>query len=139
MTPKKTRQPAQQVGSIVKTPDAPRLSTNDQHPLLCLEHNANEYGVVECETDEQAAFAQWIHRISQFTWGELALKKYDHYGYKQIDSDAIRILPPASAAARLDKYMVFRFQNGDGRVIGYRRDRVFHVLWVDAKLRLYKH
>lgn len=139
MAPKKTKQPIQQRGTLIKTPEPTQASTNDKHPVFCLQHNQRDYALLDCETDEQAAFAQQLARLSKFTWGEITLMKHQQYGYEHIPSDQLKPNLPGSVDRVVDQYMVFRFQNGDARMIGYRKEHVYHILWVDPKLTAYDH
>lgn len=48
-------------------------------------------------------------------------------------------LRPRGVTDDVKKFIVTRFSSQKCRLIGFRRDNVFFILYIDAKLTAYKH
>jgi len=121
-------------GVLIKTPEEGGGSDH-LTPLFCLSLIARDFCVLDCETNEQAAFACKLRKISQMTWRELKNAPREGLGFESIyniDKDKI----PAVAQGK--RILAFRISEIH-RLIGYRDNRVFHIIWNDPRGRVYPH
>ena len=122
-------------GGDIKRPSAPRVSTDDDTPHFCLAHLQRRYCVTDCTQDHQVAFILQLHRLSQQTWGEIKKNGRHAMGTEKISQNSIKAPIPQHVTPDTD-LVALRFQ-GKKAFVGYRVDRVFHVLWIDRNHDLY--
>ena len=61
----------------------------------------------------------------------------DQLGYERLPREAIRASAPAYFT---DDENPIIFRTADrGRLIGFRQDVTFHIVWIDTKFELYDH
>jgi len=72
---------------------------------------------------------------SQTDWRTIRTAPRKGIGLETIPQSQIAPAIPAIAAS--DDIEVFT--EGDGRIAGIKRGRVFHILWIDFSFTLYKH
>lgn len=129
---KKIRTPKAEAGeNIAQVGDGP---TDSEHPFICLAHLARGYCVFDCETQEQAAFAKALRDISRRTWKELKQAPRKGVGFETI-YNVKKELPESAKKKRIISFRI----SSVFRMVGYRDQRVFHVLWVDPKGEVYEH
>lgn len=116
---------------------APIGSTNDQKPIFSFHHHGKAYCIQDCLQDEQAAFAEKLYQLSQFTWDEIIKMPREANGYELMPKASLP-KAPTSITDEFDKFLVFRFF-GRGRIAGYRNREIFHVIWIDCNFTLYNH
>lgn len=109
-------------------------SADDMAPEFSLSHVRPGFSPKDCERDERAALMTTLQDISSRTWGEIKKLHRHKGGFEQLPQLRDR-LPPAW---RDSMPIAFRFL-GMAPVIGVRVRQTFHILWVDAKMRLYRH
>lgn len=133
---KPRQQPPKSSGQI----KPPSLSTNHQKPLFSFHYHGKDYCIDDCKPNEKAAFSEWMYKLSQFTWDDLATQPRTGIGYEHIDRKQFKVNPPKSLTEDVEKYTVFRFHNpSNGRIIGYRSGEIFHIIWIDCTSSIYNH
>jgi hypothetical protein len=96
------------------------------------------YGLDSCDIDEKVALAHKIYELCQLTWNQIINTHRGGLGSEKIARNAITgsSIPP-HITPDVD-ILAIRF---DGRkpMVGYRLDRIFHIIWLDTKFQLYNH
>jgi len=136
--PPKARPPAQTVLS--------------DHPHFCFEH-------VDTSTKESYAFApagdgaaeilKFICEMARLSWGQIEQqetgppkkRKRKHHSQEidTVEKCAQKDLTRRKLASIFGDAPLFRFRvGGEKRLWGFRKGRVFHVLWWDTKHAVYK-
>lgn len=115
-------------------------STEHERPVFTFHHmSTTDFCVTRCQQRDQADVALALERRAQFTWGQLRQMRHQALGWEYLDRDAIRATIPA-AFTEDQRPMVFRIGGDTGRMVGFRQDAVFHVVWIDvAPFALYAH
>lgn len=75
---------------------------------------------------------------SQLSWSQLHDEPREKLGSEFIPVAQLTDNAP-SHFRESEKAMVFRFGGARHRFAGFRIGAIFHVVWVDPKLKLYKH
>ena len=123
-------------------------SSESQRPVFALYNNMNvgkEFSIEGCTKDEKSKLIDILYKLSKLTWAQIQTESRKELGHEKIDFDKIgkkipeNIVPPINPD---DKLMIFRFgpkKSKQYRMTGYRRKNIFYILWIDTKLKLYKH
>jgi hypothetical protein len=113
-------------------------STNREHPIFSLEYLGGDYCLSKCTTGEKVAFVDRLHALSRMTWGDIYRAPRHGFGCETIERSAIGTRSLPSEMSEDVALLVFRFY-GKAPMVGYRKDRVFFVLFLDRDFTLYKH
>lgn len=120
----------------VKSRETRPGSTNDQPPHFSLCYLMDGFRVSDCQRDDKAAFAERLQELSAMTWGQIMLAPRVGLGTEVIDQASIKRPIPPRITPEVT-LLSWRF-GGGARVIGYREDRLFHLLWIDPNHDAYK-
>ena len=112
------------------------VSTDGHNPHFCLCNLSAGYRVSNCQQADRAAFASWLDIRSQMTWLDLTLAPREGLGREKIPRGSIRPAIPTKITPDVEHFLSFRFGD-DARVIGYRTDEVFHIVWLDPNHDVY--
>lgn len=124
--------------STIKPPElAPAVNYDLRPPIFSLIHIAPSHCITECETEERAAFATRMRELSQLTWRQLKSADRRGQGFEKVNERQLRVGSPASITEDV-RFIAFRFF-GKARMIGFRAQDVFHVVWFDRAMDLYDH
>lgn len=95
------------------------------------------YSVNCCEGEEQAALSAKMFRLSRLSWRELRQAPRHGMGYEQIARHRIKV--GISPAIPPDANLIsFRF-SGMKPMIGFRQNRILHIVWLDRDFTVYPH
>lgn len=131
----KPKPPTPKSGKRIKARTAPQVTSNDLHPIFCLRYLVSEFRVSDCEKEDQAAFAKRLELLSQLFWGQIASSSRLGVGTETIDHASLRVpIPPHITP---DQKFLSLHLRGPFRVIGYRDNQVFHIVWIDPKHKVY--
>ncbi len=112
-------------------------STNSDRPSFDLQFLGGDFCLTRCDQELRAAFADTLHRLSQLTWEQICLAPRYGLGFETIPREAIRAKLPAHVTEDV-RPIAFRFA-GKRPMLGYRRGRLFVVLFLDRDFTLYDH
>ena len=115
-------------------------STNLEYPAFCFNEIQKSYGLDDCnDNDDRISFANKIVKLGSMTWSQIQSAPRHGLGFEQIDKNSIKAsLPNNTPPDRT--FLAFRLGGSKNKVIlGYREDRLFHVVWIDTKGSTYKH
>ena len=110
---------------------------NRERPTFCLRYVDRNYCITGCGTDDKAAFADKIRRLSQMTWNEIISAHRHGMGFETIPRNAIRSRIPSQITEDAT-LIAFRF-SGLKPMVGYRAQSMFHIIWFDCSYNLYDH
>lgn len=125
-------------GSHIKTHEARSLSTDNLTPAFCLTHLDKEYCFTKCEDKEKLALIERMHVLSELTWQKIKQQDRKKLGCEPIEHSSLSRPIPKHLTPDVT-ILSFRFNSRDARMVGYREYNIFHIIWLDTKLTLYKH
>ena len=119
-------------GRIAKPEDV--APPDEEYPEFSFIHVQKGYDVRDCTQEDRAHLAATLSDMSKRTWKEL--KNLDRHkgGFeliRQLESEL-----PKKWQGSIP--MAFRFSRMKP-VIGVRDRQVFHIIWIDPKMKKYKH
>lgn len=114
-----------------------RKSTNQDTPWFCFNKLQNGHCISDCDQEQQAAVAETLRRLSQLTWNDINQAPRHGMGYEKIAQTAIKAAIPPAITEDV-QLLAFRC-HGLSPMIGYRFDRVFHLVWIDKSFDVYDH
>jgi len=124
----------------LKVREGPVLEVDDSEsrpPVFSFEYLQNGWCVQDCQQEERSKMLDRLRRISQLTWRDI--KQLDRHGYGT-EIIARNSLKAAIPSFITDEVSLLAFRAYDlVAMVGYRRGRIFHVIWVDREFKLYKH
>lgn len=114
-----------------------KLSVDAMTPWFCFANLRPSHCISQCTRDERSALAETLRKLSSLTWRELRAAPRHGLGYEKIGRSSFQAPIPPAITEDVE-LLAFRF-NGKAPIVGYRLDRVFHVVWVDRAFDVYKH
>ena len=114
----------------------PRQGALKLRPHISLEYLQSSHGIEKCDKKEKADLAVRLCQLSTLTWDDIQRAPRHGQGCETIAGTSIKAPVPECVGA--NKILAFRF-SGKKPMVGYRDGRVFHVLWLDSKFKLYSH
>lgn len=114
-------------------------SSQHQTPHFSFEkmQRGTGYSIECCGAEERAALASKLFELSQITWADIARSGRHGTGSEIIERGSFKIaLPPF--ITQDTNLLSFRY-NGKKAMVGYRENRVFHVLFLDWNFTVYDH
>lgn len=112
----------------------PVRSTNRSPVSFAFPYEVRGFGFPDCDRNELLDLFDAFRLRSRMTWAEMISAPRTGLGTETIARDAVRSVPPDITE---DVNLLVLRTGRRGRVVGYRRDSVFVVVWVDPKHRLY--
>ncbi|NTV19048.1 MAG: hypothetical protein HGA83_06435 [Bacteroidales bacterium] len=88
---------------------------------------------------QKGDFADALFRRKDFTWRDLYSLDHRKLGVEQLPAEIMKTKRPACLTEDVDKFSVIRFSNADGRIVGFRKEHIFYILWIDCNFELYDH
>ncbi len=118
---------------VTKTGSAPL-----REPIVfCLRRMASGYTVSDCDSDDRAAFAEKLYRLSQLTWPDVYSSHRHGLGAEKIARGNLR--PCVQDRIPEDVAPIaFRF-SGKKPMIGYREESILRIVALDPKFEAYPH
>ena len=129
--------PSSQNSSRIKGAGSNLPNPFDMHPVFCLQHLQNNYNIDACDNNQRTALLKKLHNLCQSTWKQIFNNHRQALGFEKLEWNAIKA-PIPNYVTEDAEFICFRF-HGDGRMVGYKEDRIFHILWLDGSCRLYDH
>lgn len=127
-------------GTHVPAPhETPFSNSNHTHPAFCFRYIQSDYCLKKYDKALQAACAKRLQHLGQTTWGEIQKTNRHGMGHEKINQDSIKVsLPPNTPGDR--EFLAFRLGSGKQSVmIGYRKEKVFYIVWIDPNGAVYNH
>jgi hypothetical protein len=109
-----------------------------QTPLFSLEYIQKYYCLSDCTRDEKAAFAMSLLKHANLRWIDLKNMHRHGSGTEKIAHTAIKAPIPQLPFKGDIQFLSLRF-DGKKPIVGFRRGRIFYILWFDRAFKLYDH
>lgn len=142
MAKKHIKNPRMNNSQRIRTPDEipDSKSTNDMHPAFCFKFcSEKDFTLEDCDKETKILLIDKIYQLSRISWGNIQKAPRHGLGHEKIDQESIKIPLPTNTPGDRN-FLVFRLGGGKNSVfIGYRQDKVFHVVYVDRNGEAYKH
>lgn len=109
--------------------------------IFSLRHiQPGKYCFSRLEQKQKSDFAEALFRRKDFTWNDYHQSSKQALGCELLLFDCLKISSkPVCVTDDLDKVIVIRFSGNDGRIVGFREQNIYHVLWIDCSFELYDH
>lgn len=120
-----------------KTTENAKPSPNQLIPKFSLEYLQKSHCLSLCSKDEKAALADRLHQLSQLTWQQIQQAHRHGQGSETIARTSMKVVLP-SAITEDTPILSFRF-SGMAPMVGFRREEVFYVVWLDRAFDVYPH
>ncbi len=132
---KKVKARTPNVGSRATARETTRQPSNAERPRFTFHVITQPFRVRDCQREAKAAFAEWLEEVSKLTWQQIHQAPREGWGTEQIPHEQFSAaLPRAVTPDR--QILSMRFGRGS-RVIGYREDATFHIIFVDPNHNAY--
>lgn len=118
---------------------SPSILSSINYPVFCFYHIAtNKYSLDNCNRDERAACMNTMKILGQSLWQDI---ESNHIKSCHIikNKDSIHVARPEPSPMS-PELPIIAFEFGENKkMVGYRRDCVFHIIWFDRDFSLYPH
>lgn len=129
----KHRQPS----GRLKEPIVDKVDSSTQSPVFCLHYLDKDYGLSQCEKDLKISLIQKLYELSQLTWNQITFTHRHGLGLETISYEQIKGRMPTHITND-QRFIAIRFHQLKPAV-GYRIERIFHIVWLDYNMTLYDH
>lgn len=124
-------------GNKIKVNPADNQSTNTKYPVFSFKYLQDKYCISKCEKREKASFADRLRMIGKCPWNEIFLNGRHELGFEKISKKSLRVGIP-DCVKEDTEIIAFRYFEMKP-MLGFKDKEVFHILWVDRKMKTYKH
>lgn len=114
-----------------------RNSTQHEKPIFSFEFLQDGFCITNCERDEKSQILDKLRVLGQLTWDDINGANKHKNGHEKIHRSSIRAPIPKNITGDI-VFLAFRCI-GKAPMVGFRKDRVFFVLWIDRACSLYDH
>ncbi len=118
------------------------LSEKIDYPVFCFRHLHSDCGIEQCLRADNSFVKQFLKKIdliSKLSWYDIQFSDRRGHGTEKIPRSAIRKSVPSSITADVKDFLSFYFNGDRGRIIGYRNQFLFHIVFIDTDLEVYNH
>lgn len=113
--------------------------TNKQTIAFSFERvQAGDYCFSVLDKDDMASVAKAMYRRKTMTWVDILSADRHGLGTEKMPKGDIKAPMPPFVTDDMDHFLVLRF-NGMKPMVGYRKGRIFYILWFDHNFTLYDH
>ncbi len=119
--------------SILNKPD---------YPIFCFRHLQKDYNIEKCTRSDKSfpkQFLKKIDLISKLSWVEIQFADKKGNGTEKILLNSIKPKIPSPFTKDVKFFLSFYFNGRKGRIIGHRNKSLFHIVYIDTQLKVYKH
>ena len=112
------------------------------YPIFCFRHLHDDYGVDQCIAGDGQFIRQLfkkIQRVSGLSWTDIQFANRKGNGTEKIAKSSIKKSIPISITEDVKDFLSFYFNGTKGRMIGFRNKMIFHIVYIDTKLDVYRH
>ena len=112
-------------------------STDNQKPAFCFQHLHGDHNITKLDAEEKRALIEKLIELSNMTWQQLKLSGRHGLGTEKINRNSILVSIPPSITEEVT-FLSIRF-NGMKPMVGYRGNRIFHIVYLDHNFSVYNH
>lgn len=121
----------------LREPIVSKVDSSTQSPVFCLHYLDNDYGLSQCEKVFKVSLIHKLHELSQLTWNQITNTHRHGLGLEKIPYEQIKGRMPTHITDD-QEFIAIRFHQLKP-VVGYRIERIFHIVWLDYNMTLYDH
>lgn len=111
--------------------------TNDTHPIFCFRYNMDKNYTCDALTaDKGFALLQKLNTWGKTTWAVIQSGNRKGVGHETISISSIKVSIPE--IVKKQTILSTRF-HGNCRLLGFRENSIFHIVWIDHDLSVYDH
>lgn len=137
MAKRHLKQPkAKLVGKKVQVRDTGGVNTNARCPDFCFHYTQKGFTVEDCDKDAKVALISALWERSRMTWMEIMNTDHKGAGAETIPIGQLKKRLPVVVTDDVRKVYALRFGQ-KRRLVGFRVESVFHIVWVDPKHAVY--
>ena len=133
----KLRAKQRQPSGRIKEPIVYKVDSSTQNPIFCLHYLDRAYGLSKCEKNLKVSLIHKLYELSQLTWNQITSTDRHGLGLEAIPYEQIRGRMPTHITSD-QKFIAIRFHQLRP-MVGYRIERIFHIVWLDYNMELYDH
>ena len=115
----------------------------DSYPVFCFRHLHSKHNIEFCINADKKflkGFTKKLETLSKLTWKNIQLTNRKGLGTEKIAKTSIIPSIPCSITRDVQSFLSFYFAGEKGRIIGYKgAHNIFHIVYIDTKLSVYKH
>lgn len=134
--------PIESQGSVSLGKSGHYYSDKIDYPIFCFRHLHRCYNMDNCVNSDKKFSKQLLKKIeliSKLSWDEIKLSDRKGHGAEKIARTSIKPGVPPMITDDVKDFLSFYFNGEKGRIIGFRNQSLFHVIFIDTKLDVYKH
>jgi hypothetical protein len=123
----------------IKARQAPIQVDNSEArpPVFSFEYLQSGWCIQDCESLERSKMLERLRILGQLPWKALRQAHKHGYGTETIAPGSLKVGIPSFVTADV-RLLAFRaFEKV--AMVGYKQDRIFHVIWIDREFKLYQH
>jgi hypothetical protein len=123
------------VGSTEQRPNYDKMPPNFSFEKMSV---GSAHNVQNCDEGNRAALASKLFELTQLNWVDITLSHKKGMGSERIPRTEIKVPIPPSITPDLEEFLSIRY-NGKRPMVGYRDERVFHIVFLDHNFKVYDH
>ncbi|MFH1034435.1 MAG: hypothetical protein V1806_08005 [Pseudomonadota bacterium] len=104
-------------------------------PIFSLEHMQRGFCIDNCDSQGKAQFADALWKRSKMPWAQLRVAPRHGLGYEKIQNLNATLPNGIHEDVNIISFRCI----GKAPMVGYRKDRVFYILWIDLSFSVYDH
>lgn len=136
----KKQQKAKQ-DAFSQQPILQQANDDDDYMVFSLKNLVNGYDLKsnKCTDYIRSQLILKLQTLCCNTWNTLFTKNKQSGGMEIIGKEAFKVPLPACVTEDIGHLYVLRFNSQNARLVGYRSDNIFQVIFVDIDLSTYDH
>lgn len=111
---------------------------NYNYPIFCLRNLHNRFSINSCDDNEKKELAILLVMLSNLSWNQIQHNSKYKCGSEKIPISSLTTKPTKFITPDINELTVIRRQN-KMLIIGHRNQYLFHVIYIDPKLKAYSH
>lgn len=137
---KNIKKPATSKGKNIKIPQERAVNYDVIPAVFSLRYiQQGNFCFDKMNHQQKSDFAEALYKRRGCTWRELYTTDRKGLGTENIHESQINAPRPNFLKEDVDKYNVLRFSINPARIVGFREENIFYILWIDCKGDLYDH
>lgn len=135
------REKARKKAPFLRDNAMPKTTNYDQlPPIFSFEKMREGSGnsVAGCQQDDQASLLKKIFALRNMAWRDIRSASRKGIGTEKIKKSSIKKPIPNSVTDDHDFFLAMSYQ-GHKRIIGYKFQQIFYILWIDHDFSVYDH
>jgi hypothetical protein len=125
-----------QGGTRISPPERTPIDYNSNKPVFSFIYLSSKYCVSKCTAEQKVAFVDKMRTLSGLTWKQILVTERGGNGFELLNRAIKDDLPPS---VKPDVKLIGTTFHNHRRIVGFREDATFHIIWFDYDGSLYDH